>query len=63
MTDSSQYPASEPRHHTLKIQRLLSDLRDYCREDVGKVSEPKVQAMFETTAEVLQGLNKAYQLK
>jgi hypothetical protein len=27
----------------------------------GKVSDPKAQALFETTAEVLLGLEKAYQ--
>ncbi len=31
-----------------------------CREDVGKISEPKAQAIFETTAEVLNGLIHAY---
>jgi hypothetical protein len=29
-------------------------------EDVGKVSDPKAQALFETSAEVLHGLITAY---
>ena len=31
----------------------------HLREDVGKVTEPKAQALFETSAEVLTGLVKA----
>ena len=30
------------------------------REDTGKFDEPKAQALFETSAEVLQGLRKAF---
>ena len=39
---------------------MLNDVADHCREDVGKISEPKAQALFETTAEVLKGLATAY---
>jgi hypothetical protein len=31
------------------------------RQDVGKVSEPKAQALFETTAEVCLGLATAFE--
>jgi hypothetical protein len=51
---------NDPRHHTLKIQRLLTELRDHCRQDIDRVSEPKIQAIFETTGEVLDVLIKAY---
>jgi len=34
---------------------------DHVREDVGKVDDPKAQALYETTAEVLGGLATAYQ--
>jgi hypothetical protein len=40
---------------------MLRDVAAHAREDVGKVSDPKAQALFETTAEVLLGLEKAYQ--
>jgi hypothetical protein len=33
---------------------------EHVRTDVEKVSEPKAQALFERTAEVLIGLRKAY---
>ena len=55
------YPENDPRHHTAKIKRMLTDAMDHCREDVGKITEPKAQALFETTAEVLQGLAKAFE--
>jgi hypothetical protein len=32
----------------------------HMREDAAKVSDPKAQALFETSAEVLQGLITAY---
>lgn len=33
----------------------------HAREDVGKVGEPKAQALFETTAEVCGGLATAFE--
>jgi hypothetical protein len=34
---------------------------EHARQDVAKVDDPKAQALFETTAEVLAGLKKAYE--
>jgi hypothetical protein len=51
---------NDPKHHTAKIKRMLDELVQHVREDVTKVNEPKAQALFETTAEVLNGLKKAY---
>ncbi|MFN8475814.1 MAG: hypothetical protein U0822_26780 [Anaerolineae bacterium] len=56
-----QYSESDPRHHTANIERMLSDVINHVREDVQKVSDPKAQALFETTAEVLNGLVTAYE--
>ncbi len=39
----------------------LDHLIDQVRKDVTQVQEPKAQALFETTAEVLIGLRKAYE--
>lgn len=61
MADRTQYAESDPRHHTIKIRGMLGDVIRHVREDVGKVDDPKVQALFETTAEVLAGLVKAYE--
>ncbi|QIO33415.1 hypothetical protein [Bradyrhizobium sp. 1(2017)] len=50
----------DPRHHTQKMQKALADIRNHLREDVQKVDEPQLKAMFETSAEVLSGLEKAF---
>jgi uncharacterized membrane-anchored protein YhcB (DUF1043 family) len=49
-----------PRHHTQKMQKALQDIKDHLREDIEKVDEPQLKAMFETSAEVLGGLIKAF---
>ena len=61
MTERQQYPETDPRHHTIKIRGMLNDVIEHTREDVGKVNDPKAQALFETTAEVLRGLVTAYE--
>ena len=50
----------DPRHHTRKMQVRLQETIDHLREDIGKVDEPQLKAMFETSAEVLGGLKKAF---
>lgn len=50
----------DPRHHTQKMQKALHDIRNHLREDIQKVDEPQLKAMFETSAEVLSGLEKAF---
>ena len=51
---------NNPIHHTQKMKARMSQLIKHLREDVDKVTEPKVQALFETSAEVLTGLVKAF---
>ena len=48
------------RHYTQKMQQALQDFKDHLREDIEKVDEPQLKAMFETAAEVLGGLIKAF---
>jgi len=50
----------DPKHHVQKMERRLGEIRDHLREDIGKVDEPQFKAMFETAAEVLGGLLKAF---
>src|SRR4051812_2845669 len=50
----------DPRHHTQKMQKRLQDIKDHLRADIDKVDEPQLKAMFETSAEVLAGLIKAF---
>lgn len=51
----------DPGHHVHKVAERFQELIDHLREDVGKVEEPRAKAMFETSAEVLGGLKKAFQ--
>ncbi|WP_219415463.1 hypothetical protein [Pseudonocardia nigra] len=59
MVDRMQYPETDPRHHTIKLRNMLDEAADHAREDVGKIDDPRGQALFETSAEVLGGLSRA----
>ena len=52
---------NNPIRHTYKIKAQMLQLIEHLREDVGKVTEAKAQALFETSAEVLTGLVKAFE--
>ena len=54
------YREDSARYHVVKVRGMLRAAMRHCREDVEKVAEPKAQAMFETTADVLDGLINAY---
>ena len=47
-------------HHTQKMKKRLQETVTHLRQDIGKVDEPQLAAMFETSAEVLTGLAKAF---
>jgi hypothetical protein len=61
MTERMTYAESDPRHHSGKIKAMLHEAMQHVREDVSKVTDPKAQALFETSAEVLGGLIAAYE--
>jgi len=42
------------------MKKRLSETMTHLRGDIGKVDEPQLKAMFETSAEVLVGLIKAF---
>lgn len=48
-----------PQQHAAHIASLLQQARQECRADIKRVSDPKAQALFETTAEAVGGLCKA----
>jgi hypothetical protein len=50
----------DPKFHARKVRQRLEDTLKHMREDVEKVDDPKFKAMFETSAEVLGGLVKAF---
>jgi len=49
-----------PLHRTHKIKARMCRLIEHLRADIEKITEPKAQALFETSAEVLLGLVKAF---
>jgi hypothetical protein len=51
---------NNPLHHTQNMQQRFQELIDHLRQDIDKVDEPQFKAMFETAAEVLAGLSKAF---
>ena len=59
-TATSEYPVTDARHHTSKIGAEMQHLVLHLRGDAAKVSQPKAQAMYETAAEVILGLCKAF---
>ena len=42
------------------MKKRLQETVTHLREDIQKVDEPQLKAMFETSAEVLSGLIKAF---
>lgn len=61
MAQATLQTETDPRHHTANIKGKLDELINHLREDISKIEEPRAQALFETTAEVLQGLKRAYE--
>ncbi|MFD0893799.1 hypothetical protein KBB96_10275 [Luteolibacter ambystomatis] len=59
--NEEKHPDSDPLHHVAKIRRKLQELAEHCRDDIPKIHEPKAKVLFETTAEVLIGLQTAYE--
>ena len=52
--------ASDPRHHTRRMEKVFHDTADRLRQDVRAIQDPRARALFETAAEVLGGLEKAF---
>jgi hypothetical protein len=50
----------DPHHHVRKVAGQLQELIDHLRSDIEKIDDPRAKAMFETSAEVLSGLKKAF---
>jgi hypothetical protein len=61
MTDPKSLPQSDPVRHTMQVRARLTGLAEHLREDVAKIDEPRAMALFETAAEVLLGLAKAFE--
>ena len=51
---------NNPIRHTQKIKAQIRQIIIHLREDVGNVAEAKALALFETSAEMLASLVKAF---
>jgi hypothetical protein len=60
MVDPKSLPQDDPRRHTMQMRARLTGLAEHLREDVLKVHDVRAKALFETSAEVLLGLEKAF---
>ncbi len=61
MSAQQSESSSDPAVHCGNMQRRLDELITHARDDIGRVHEPRFQALLETTAEVLTGLRTAYE--
>ena len=52
--------STDPKAHTANIREGFQEMIQHLREDVEKVEEPRAQALFETAAEVMSGLDMAF---
>jgi len=51
---------SDPLEHTANIKKEFKKLSEHLREDIEKVNDPQAKALFEVSAEVIDGLEKAF---
>jgi hypothetical protein len=56
---SSDEQTMTPRQRDEHTARLMRQAEQECRADIGRIQDPKAQALFETEAEVLLGGIKA----
>ena len=52
---------SDPKVHVNNVRQMLTELVDHLRSDIERIQEPKAQALFETSAEVLIGVRTAFE--
>ena len=52
--------SKDPKVHTANIRKEFREIIEHLREDVQKVDDPSAKALFETSAEVIGGLEKAF---
>ena len=57
----SEADTRDPLHHVHLVEKRFEELIDHLRQDVQKIKEPRARALFETSAEVIGGLKKAFQ--
>jgi hypothetical protein len=53
-------PTTQAGPHVENVLAQLHELVLHLRRDIDKITEPKARALFETSAEVLDGLERAF---
>jgi hypothetical protein len=53
--------SADPLVHTANVRGEFQELIQHLRRDIDKIQDGKAQALFETAAEVLKGLDTAFQ--
>jgi hypothetical protein len=56
----AQVDANHPRAHTQRMEKVFHDTAAGLRQDIQAIQDPRARALFETAAEVLGGLEKAF---
>jgi hypothetical protein len=59
-TQKNRPEQRDPHHHVRKVAGQLHELIGHLRSDIEKIDDPRAKAMFETSAEVLSGIEKAF---
>ncbi len=54
-------PTRDPGPHVEQLRQRLRELRAHLRDDASKVNDPRASALFETSAEVVGGLERAFE--
>ena len=49
-----------PHVHSEHIRQQISELIEHLKADIGRVPEPRFQALLATSAEVLRGLQQTF---
>jgi hypothetical protein len=53
--------SSNPLDHTSNVKKEFSALVEHLRQDIFKMDDPAAKALFEVSAEVIIGLQKAFE--
>lgn len=57
----SKLNTPNPIEHAKNIEDIIGSLKTLCKSEVSVFNDPKAKALLETSAEVLSGLEKAFQ--
>src|SRR3954452_16796506 len=57
---TGQSGANNAQTHAAEVRRMLKEVMERARAGIGSGGDPKAEAHFETSAEVLAGFVKAY---